>query len=231
MIMEAARAMLHDQDLPMHLRAEASRTSVYVQNHTPHRVLKNKTPEEVFFSKKPEVSHLRIFSCLVYIHILKEKRTKLDPSGKKGIFVGYSESSNAYKIYFPGFKNIDINRDVTFDEDSTYFRSMTTPIQEDEELEETRAQGMEIGEAIPEDHEDHDMAEPQEPVETILEKDSHKRKPAWAQELVREAERYGALEGIHRERKREKPRNRYVDLLSDIIDKEPSTYEEDVEKK
>ena len=36
-IMEAAREMLHDQDLPMHLWAEASRTAVYVQNHTLHR--------------------------------------------------------------------------------------------------------------------------------------------------------------------------------------------------
>ena len=49
--MEAARAMLHDQDLPMHLWEEASRTSMYVQNHTPHRVLENKTPEEVLSSK------------------------------------------------------------------------------------------------------------------------------------------------------------------------------------
>ena len=62
----------------------------------------------------------------------------------------------------------------------TYFISRRTPIQEDEEPEETRAQGMEIGEAIPKDHEDHDMAEPQESVETILEKESHKRKPTWA---------------------------------------------------
>ena len=30
MIMEAAREMLHDQDLPMHLWAEAARTAVYV---------------------------------------------------------------------------------------------------------------------------------------------------------------------------------------------------------
>ena len=51
-IMEAVRAMLHDQDLPMHLWAEASRTAVYVQNCTPHRVLEKKTPEEVFSSKK-----------------------------------------------------------------------------------------------------------------------------------------------------------------------------------
>ena len=79
--------MIHDQYLPMHLWEEASRTTVYVQNHTSHRVLKNKTPEEVFSGKKPEVSHLRIFGYPVYIHIPKEKRTKLDPSGKKGIFV------------------------------------------------------------------------------------------------------------------------------------------------
>ena len=66
--MEVERAMLHDQDLPMHLWEEASRTIVY---HTPHIVLKKKTPEEVFFGKKPEVSHLIIFGCPVYIHILK----------------------------------------------------------------------------------------------------------------------------------------------------------------
>ena len=63
----------------MHLWAKAARTIVYVQNRTPHRVLENKTPEEVFFDKKLEVNHLRIFGCPVYIHIPKEKRTKLDP--------------------------------------------------------------------------------------------------------------------------------------------------------
>ena len=84
-IMENAREMLHDQYIPMHLWEEATRTAVYVQNGTLHKVLKNKTPEEVFFDKKPEVSHLRTFDCPVYIHILKEKRTKLDPLGSKGI--------------------------------------------------------------------------------------------------------------------------------------------------
>ena len=93
---------------------------MYVKNRTPHRVLENKTPEEVFSGKKPEVSHLRIFGFPVYIHILKEKRTKLNPSGRKGIFVGYSKSWKAYRIYFPRFKKIDISRDVTFDEDSAY---------------------------------------------------------------------------------------------------------------
>ena len=77
-------------------------TAVYVQNRSPHKTLRNMTPEEAFTGVKPEVGHFRIFGCLVYIHIPKEKRTKLDPSGRKGTFVGYSETSKAYRIYIPG---------------------------------------------------------------------------------------------------------------------------------
>ena len=86
--MEAVREMLHHQVLHMHLWEEDSRVAMYVQNHTLHRVLENKTPEEAFFGKKPEVNHIKIFGFPVYIHILKEKRTKLDPSRMKGIFLG-----------------------------------------------------------------------------------------------------------------------------------------------
>ena len=84
-----------------------------------HRVLDKKTPKQVFSDKKPEVSHFRIFGCPVYIHILKEKRMKLDHLGKRILFVGYSGSSKAYGMYFPIFKNIYISRDIIFDEDST----------------------------------------------------------------------------------------------------------------
>jgi hypothetical protein len=84
--MKVVKPMIHDQYLLMYLWAEATRTVVYVQNKSPHKVLENKTPEEVFSGEIPEVSHLMIFIFLVYIHIPKDKRTKLDPSGKKGIF-------------------------------------------------------------------------------------------------------------------------------------------------
>ena len=68
--------------------------------------------------KKPKVSHLKIFGCPVYVHIPKEKRSKLDPFGNKGIFVGYCEVSKSFRIYIPGFHHMDISRDVTFDEES-----------------------------------------------------------------------------------------------------------------
>jgi hypothetical protein len=106
-VMEAVKAMIHDQELAMYLWAEAARTVVYVQNRSPHKVLENKTPDEVFSGEVPEVSHLRIFGCLVYIHIPKDKRIKLDPSGKKVIFFGYSKTSKAYRVYVPGYKKIE----------------------------------------------------------------------------------------------------------------------------
>ena len=71
----------------------------------------------------------------MYIHIPKEKRTKLDPLGKKGIFVGYSKSSDAYRIYFLGYKKIDISSDVTFDEDTAYNKARKRPVEEPEEEE------------------------------------------------------------------------------------------------
>jgi transposase InsO family protein len=73
-IMEAVKTMIHDQDLPMCLWAEAAMTAVYVQNRLSHSALGFKTPEEMFIGKKPEVSHLKIFGYPVFIHIPKEKR-------------------------------------------------------------------------------------------------------------------------------------------------------------
>ena len=117
------KTVIHNQDLPMHLWAEATRTKIYVQNRLSHSALGFKIPEEMFSGKKPKVSHLKIFGCLMFAHILKERRTKMDPSGNKGIFVGYCEVSKAFRIYIPGYHHIEINIDVTCDEDAKLKRS------------------------------------------------------------------------------------------------------------
>ena len=75
------------------------------------------------------------------------------------------------------------------------------------------------------------MEEPQEPIDPHHEKNSYKRKPTWVREAILGAERYGALEEMHRERKRTRSYFSYVSLLCDIINREPSTYEEAAEKK
>ena len=70
------------------------------------------------------------------------------------------------------------------------------------------------------------MEEPQEPVDLPRENNSHKRKPTWVREAILYAERYGSPEGRHRERKRPRPYSICVSLLCDIINNEPSSYEE-----
>jgi hypothetical protein len=77
----------------------------------------------MFSGKKSEVIHLKIFGSPLFVHISKQKRNKMDPSRKKGIFVGYYEASKSFRIYIPGHHHIEISRDVTFDEDTTLKKS------------------------------------------------------------------------------------------------------------
>ena len=84
----------------MHFWAKACNTIVYVQNHCPHRVLGMSTPKEAFSSKKPNISHLNIFGSLVYIHVTKDARNKLEPTAEVGIFLGYTETPHNYRVYF-----------------------------------------------------------------------------------------------------------------------------------
>ena len=68
--MEFVETIIHDQDLPMHLWAEAARTIVYVQNRTSHSYLGFKTLEEMYTRKKPEVIHL----VVQYMYVFQKKR-------------------------------------------------------------------------------------------------------------------------------------------------------------
>jgi hypothetical protein len=117
----------------MFLWVEASMTAVYVQNKSPHKTLRNMTTEEAFTGVKLEVRHCRILGCLVCIHIPKEKRTKLDPLGRKGTFMGYNESSKAYPIYIPVQRHIEVSIYVTFEEEVAFRRSRVSHMEIDSE--------------------------------------------------------------------------------------------------
>ena len=130
----------------------------------------------MYTGKKTEVSHLNIFGCPVYVHILKEKRTKLDPSGNKGIFVGYCEVSKSFRIYISRFHHIEISMDVTFDEETTLNKYRRCHIEEVHE-EDVPPRMVEMEPSLKMvAYEDHDMLEPQEPPTMYI---YQKRKPAW----------------------------------------------------
>jgi hypothetical protein len=100
----------------MFLLAKACNTTIYIQNRCPHRILENKTLDEVFTGVKQEVSNFHIFGCPVYIHVFVEKRTELETSSRKGLFVGYNETSKAYMVYILEHRKIAVGRDVKFEE-------------------------------------------------------------------------------------------------------------------
>ena len=54
----------------------------------------------------------------------------MDPSGKKGIFVGYCEVSKAFRIYISGFHHIEIHRDVKFDEETSLNKTRRCQLEE-----------------------------------------------------------------------------------------------------
>jgi hypothetical protein len=42
---------------------------------------------------------------------------------ERGIFVGYSETSKAFRIYLPSLRKIVLRRDVRFEEDGAFRKS------------------------------------------------------------------------------------------------------------
>jgi hypothetical protein len=161
----------------------------------------------------------------VFIHIPKEKRNKMDPSGKKGIFVGYCEVS---KIYIPGQHHIEISRDLTFDEDAALKKSKLCQLEKvyEEEpvipntaMREVPRAAKPVREVITSPNEelleDHDILEVQEPPQIMI---LHKRKPSWDRELIQDGEKYGVPQRTMRQVKRPKPFSSDTTLMCDLLE-------------
>ena len=56
---------------------------------------------ELYFGRKPNLRHLRVFGSIAYVHVPDEKRRKLDPKSEKCILVDYSHEQKGYKCYNP----------------------------------------------------------------------------------------------------------------------------------
>jgi hypothetical protein len=60
---------------------------------------------------------------------------------------------------------------------------------------------------------------------------SHKIKPSWTRELIQYGEKYDAPEGTMRQSKKSNPFSSYMALMCDLIEKEPTCFEEAIQKK
>ena len=90
-------------------------------NRTPTAAIHGMTPKEMFTGKKPDLSHLKVFGCLAYVHVPDELRSKMDPKVEKCVFIGYSLEQKGYCCYNPVTRQIKVSRDVVFDELNSWY--------------------------------------------------------------------------------------------------------------
>lgn len=110
-LFEMVRCMLIESGLPKELWPYAARTAAVIRNRC-YCKRTGETPYFLFTGKRPDLSKMKKFGseCMVYEQLKK----KLDPKGKKGIFVGFDRHSPAYMVYFPETNKVQKHRLVHF---------------------------------------------------------------------------------------------------------------------
>ncbi|WJX40607.1 hypothetical protein P8452_28061 [Trifolium repens] len=98
-LQEAARVMLHAKKLPYYFWAEAMSTACYVHNRVTLRKGTSTTLYEIWKGRKPTVKHFHVFGSKCYILADRGQRRKMDPKSDEGIFLGYSLTSRAYRVF------------------------------------------------------------------------------------------------------------------------------------
>ncbi len=111
-LFERTRAILTSVKLPIRLWDEAIMTVTYLKNRSSTTALNNITLYEAWHGKKPDLSYLHTFGCIVYHHVKKARR-KLDDKSLKCQFLGY-EKVNQFRLW--NGKNVLISSHVRWDE-------------------------------------------------------------------------------------------------------------------
>ena len=116
--------------MPNHYWDDVVATVVHLLNRMPIKVLTFQTPLKVLFDHVPLPTMLLlppcIFSCVVFVHLHRNQRTKLDPCPIQCLFLGYGVHKKGYHYFDPTNKRTYITMDVTFLESDTFFPSLAS---------------------------------------------------------------------------------------------------------
>ena len=114
---ELARTMLSESSLSKYFWADVVSTSCYMMNRVLIRPILTKTAYELFNGRKPNHSHLKVFGCRCFIlNNEKESLGKFNEKADNGIFIGYSSTSHAYRVYNKRLMSVEESVHVVFDE-------------------------------------------------------------------------------------------------------------------
>ena len=116
-LVEMARCLMLQGQLPGSLWAEAMNAATYLRNRCATKCLEQTTPYEAWAGQKPWVGFLRTIGSRVIALNKGHKGGKFSPKGEEYVLVGYSETSKAYRLWKPGSKTVIKARDVKFIEE------------------------------------------------------------------------------------------------------------------
>ena len=91
--------MLYNKNVAKNLWGEAVNTTCHTVNKVYFRPGTKKTPYELWKGRKPNVKYFKIFGSTCFILKDRENVGKFDSRSDEGIFLGYSSTSKAYRIY------------------------------------------------------------------------------------------------------------------------------------
>ena len=112
-----ARTMLNEYDVRKYFWTDAVSTACYVLNRMFIRPILKITPYELFKGRKPNVAHLKIFWCKCFVqNNRKENLGKFDSKVDEAIFLGYSLTNKAYRVFNRRTLNVEEFMHVVFDE-------------------------------------------------------------------------------------------------------------------
>ncbi|RVW31561.1 Retrovirus-related Pol polyprotein from transposon RE1 [Vitis vinifera] len=127
-------AMLHKASLPLKYWSYAFLAAAYLINRLPTPILKHQSPFESLFQHMPNYDKLRAFGCLCFPWMRPYSDHKLDKRSKPCVFLGYSNTHNAYKCLDLSSNRVYISRHVQFIEHKFPFASNTTPTDLDQAI-------------------------------------------------------------------------------------------------
>ncbi|CAI7745099.1 unnamed protein product [Closterium sp. NIES-53] len=162
-LQEGARTLLGRAGLPYPFWVTALRQVALVKNSVLATVGdKQWVPYTKWYGSAPTVNIQRAYDCMVVFHVPKEKRGKLEASGRWGVHMGLAKDHKGWLIWDLTSQQLTVSRDVKFLESLYYKEWMqqqqklpTTPlIIEDDEVQRPSRQVTVLKEEISEVTED-----------------------------------------------------------------------------
>ena len=110
-LLDIVQSMMSLTDLPLSFWGYALETAALTLNRAPSKSVEM-TPNELWFSKKPKLSFLKVWGCDAYVKKFHPDKLKL--KSEKCVFIGYPKETIGYTFYHRSGGKIFVAKNGSF---------------------------------------------------------------------------------------------------------------------